>query len=112
MAPTYTRGCDFFTPCDADTFEYQHCLICGEKFIIEKGKNGPTGFVEAVAGIKHNYDLMKCPNALEMWHYQAVHLMRLMRKVPSKFLYNMLDSELIEVLRTRKPTKIEFDTEF
>ncbi len=101
----YTKGWDHFTPDNAKTFEYQHCLVCGTKFDVETGAFAPTSWGEAMARRAHKHDVLSCPHSGTDWHNQAVMLRKEAKKTSSPKLEKQLIKEADDICKTKKATK-------
>lgn len=100
---SYHVGWDYFSP-DPDTKTEMHCRVCNAKMDVQRGVNGPTSSIGAMAGFKHLHDSFFCPFSKENWHQQVLALKSRIGKEISKKLIDILTEEMEEILKTKTPT--------
>lgn len=100
---TYAAGWDYFSPTPG-TQDKMYCRVCCTSMTATRNINGPTGSIEAMGGGKHLHDSFACPFSGEDWHCQVLALKIRMEKEICKKIYDMLESEMREVLQTKKVT--------
>lgn len=99
---------DRFTP-DPGTVEEVSCGICGEPMDVKRNVVDARSYVESISGSKFTHDVFICPHRQKTWHQQAKELMRLARKTPSSYLQAIYQNEAEQVLKSREPTKTEWE---
>jgi len=106
MQPTYRSGIDYFTPL-AGTEKTIRCGACQEELDVQrdilrtKGKFGNTLPEE----LQHYEDIFTCRYSGEEWHSQIIALLREVDHTASQKLATLLESEIVEICRTRQTTK-------
>ena len=91
------------------TVEKMQCPTCGDEMDVTRNVMGPTGFAEAVGRGGHLHDRFVCSHAGEVWHTQVIKLKELVRNTPSAIVAQLIGDEVVGILKTRKPTKTEFE---
>lgn len=99
----FHAGWDHFSP-EAGTVEKMNCPVCGDEMKVTRGVNGPTGTIEAMAGMRHLHDSFSCLNFDKPWHIQVIRMREYRRKLPSKRLREIIEQEIMEVLASRQHT--------
>lgn len=106
MNPTYRSGIDYFTPA-AGTVASMECSACKEpldaqrEVAVTRGKFGQ----ELPENLHRIVDVFSCRYAGEEWHSQIIALLREIDKTASQKLASLLQSEIVEICRTRQATK-------
>lgn len=102
------KGWNSFT-INPDESNEARCRVCDSLMEVNREVNGPTGFAEAMAGGKHLHDHFFCPNSDNDWHRQALVLLKLAEKTPSKILELSLKDEAKKIIETKKATKVVYE---
>lgn len=89
---------------DCGTCDQANCDLCGSPMNVKRNCYGPTSWAAAMGGLKRQHDTFTCPFRDEVWHVQAGELTDEMRNTRSQKLRAILQSEIDEILRDRKPT--------
>lgn len=106
MQPTYRAGIDYFTPL-AGTEKTIRCKACQEELDVQRdvvrtrGKFGNP----LPEDLQRHEDIFTCRNAGEEWHSQIIALLREIDQTASHKLATLLESEIVEICRTRQTTK-------
>jgi hypothetical protein len=90
---------------DPGEAEAMSCRVCGE--VTEVVRNIPRrpGYISFLGGMAADHDLFLCRHRDEAWHRQALDLMMMAEKTPSRTIQQELEKEVQTVLATRQPTK-------
>jgi len=99
-------GFDFFTP-DAGTTQALFCVACLQNMDVQRnvdyrGGNSITGPSD---GPSRKIDKFTCPNAGQDWHDQVIAIRRLQRDTPSQTFVDLVEVEIQQIIKTRRPTK-------
>jgi hypothetical protein len=106
MQISYHAGIDYFTPL-AGTQTTMRCQACKEELDVQrdilrtKGKFGNT----LPADSHREEDVFTCRHAGEEWHSQIIALLKEIDRTASQKLASLLESEIVEICRTRQVTK-------
>jgi hypothetical protein len=94
------KGYDLFlvTPGSANTLT---CNVCGESLTPDRNRQGPTGFVEAMAGTSRPHDAFICPFTDAPWHRRALDLILAIEATPSPRVADLMKQDLADALADR-----------
>jgi len=101
---TLHSGWDSFTPAPG-TVDKMQCRICGEDLEVRRNCNGPTGYAESLAGMKHLHDHFYCKHSEEDWHKNAYALKQQQENSASTAVKEIIEAELVQVIVNRKPSE-------
>jgi hypothetical protein len=96
----YTKGWDAFQP-DPGVEDKMFCRVCGEEMEVRRNVEGPRSYTEAVGGGKSLHDSFVCKNSGEKWHQQALEILKMAEKTPSKVMEEMLKKEVQEIIESK-----------
>lgn len=100
-------GYDSSSP-DPGEFEEMRCRVCDSMMEVTRNASGPTSSAMAMRGSKRDHDHFFCGHAGKDWHNQAIDLMNLRKDCPSRQFRIIIDAELSDVLKNRKPSIHEY----
>jgi len=107
MTTHYHKGWDAFQP-DPSTEKEMFCRVCGTKLDVIRDVLGPRSSIGAMFGHKSRHDSFCCPNAGDKWHDQALALLEMAYKTPSKVFEEMLLKEAEAIIQSREATKTDY----
>lgn len=84
------------------------CGVCGDKCDERRDLFGARSYAASITGHREKFDAWSCPNSDKKWHKQAWKLMEMADATPSTKIAALLEEEVQEILKYRKPTKANF----
>lgn len=109
MNKVYMSGVDYFTP-PAGSQEAMFCKACSHSMTVERGvwiTKGKFGY--SLPKEQHRLvDVFSCEFSGSDWHRQIVSLQGEITRTPSKYIADIISSEIEEIRRNRLPTKTGF----
>jgi len=106
-----TKGWDLiYTEPNGDKEDVYQCKVCGKEMKVQRNKKTVTGWAHGMAcshgcSEKVLKDIFTCSDHEEGWHKQAKQLKILSQKTHSKYLSDIYEKEIEEILMTKKETK-------
>jgi hypothetical protein len=92
------KGMDVFFEDPGVVKEYK-CRVCETICEVERNRLGPTGFCEAMAGLKSHHDRFECPHSDKEWHEKARDILSEAERTSSLMLSSLLKKEVKQIVQ-------------
>jgi hypothetical protein len=90
-------GYDMIMP-EPGKLDSWNCQVCGSEATVRRNVLGTTNWASAMANVKNKHDAFTCPHVGQLWHSQALRLIKEREATASPMLASFIQGDLDKLL--------------